>query len=235
MVGDVIIDHPGGVLREQVHKGKNGPNKLRNVHEVRVIGDHYVAVGMRRQVYQRKLTGGSWSRFDAGVRLPDASKDIAGFTSVDGFSDDEIYAVGHNGEIWLAQGGQWRQIESPTNAYLQCVRCGSNGEVLICGAGGVVLRGRQSQWKVVDPGGVDTTLQSAAQLAAQWYVADEEGGLHVVTENGLKPDSQFEALGLAAGTLDSNEDTLLCVGIEDLASFDGKKWRHLPHPPIDPT
>lgn len=234
MLGEVVINEPSAVLREAVHKGKNGPSSLRTMHEVRAIDQHFVAVGMRRQVYRRKISQGPWARFDVGVLLAEDSVDIAGFLSVDGFDDNEIYAVGYRGEIWQRDANQWLAIDSPTNARLECVRCGADGTVVACGDVGTVLRGRGSQWEVVPSDGVDTTLTSVAPFKGEWYVADEEGGLFVLGESGLEKVPGFPKQA-TTGRLSANANKLLSVGEEHIVLFDGKKWQVIDHPPIDPT
>ncbi|SEW34697.1 hypothetical protein SAMN05428988_4191 [Chitinophaga sp. YR573] len=229
--GQLTINEPTAVHNEHVHKGKNGPNNLRTMSEVRAIGDYFVAVGMRRQVYSRKIMNGKWTRLDAGVILEEDSLEIAGFLSVDGIDDNEIYAVGYRGEIWMRQAKQWQQIDSPVNTRLECVRCGADGTVLICGDNGIVLKGRGTQWKVIQTNETGT-FKSATQFRGQWYVADEEGHLYIVMDDGLHPEPGFEKLGVTSGVIDSNENTLLSVGEEDIVLFDGKKWQRLKHPPF---
>jgi len=199
---------------------------------VRAIGDYFVAVGMKRQVYRRKIVKGPWSRFDAGVLLEDSSLDIAGFLSVDGIGNDEIYAVGYRGEIWMRNAKEWQQINSPVKTRLECVRCGADGTVLICGENGVILKGSKKQWQVVDTKGIKDTFKSAAQFKGQWYVADEEGGLYVVKDDGLHVEPDFAKLKATTGVLDSNGSALLSLGEEDIVLFDGKKWTRLKEPNI---
>jgi hypothetical protein len=235
MHGEIIINEPGGVHHEHVHKGKNGPSSLRTMNEVRAFDGIFVAVGMRRQVYRRKIDAGKWARHDDGVLLPEQSLEIAGLLSVDGFTEDEIYAVGYQGEIWLRDAQRWQKLDSPTSARLECVRCGDDGTVVACGAGGLVLRGRGLQWAIVEANGVDSTLKSAAFFKGRWYLADEDGAIFLIDDAGLLADTAFEKLNATTGTLDANAETLISVGEEDLVLFDGKKWQRLSHPAIDPT
>jgi hypothetical protein len=228
--GKLMINEPTAVHKEHVHTGKDGPGKLRTMSEVRAIGDYFVAVGMRRQVYRRKIMKGPWSRFDEGVLLEEKSLDIAGFLSVDGTGNKEIYAVGYGGEIWMYNAKEWQQINSPVKNRLECVRCGADGTVLICGENGVVLKGSQKKWQVVDTKGIKDTFKSVAQLNDQWYVTDEEGGLYIVKDDGLHVEPDFAKLNATTGVIDSNGTALLSLGEEDIVLFDGKKWTRVKHP-----
>jgi hypothetical protein len=232
--GRLAINEPTGARNEHVHKGKNGPGKLRPMSEIRVIGDYFIAVGMRRQVYRRKLLKGTWARFDEGVLLDEKSLEIAGFLSVDGANNNELYAVGYQGEIWLRTAKEWQPLKSPVTTRLECVRCGADGSVLICGENGVVLKGNQKQWQLVDAKGISNTLKSAAQFKGQWYVADEEGGLYIIKEDGIYIEPEFAKLKATTGSLSSTDTALLSVGETDIVLFDGKKWTRLKDPGIDP-
>lgn len=235
MNGEVIINEPAGVYHEHVHKGKNGPSSLRTMNEVRAIGDYFVTVGMRRQVYRRKIDTARWVRYDDGVLLDENSLAVAGFLSVDGFDENETYAVGYQGEIWLRNAQQWQQVDSPTSARLECVRCGGDGSVAICGVNGLVVLGRGTQWAIVESNGIDTTLKSIAFFKNRWYLADEDGAIFVIDDGGLHAEPAFGSLGATTGVLDANASALVSVGEEDIFLFNGKKWQRLSHPAIDPT
>jgi hypothetical protein len=232
--GRLAINEPNGAHYEQVHKGKNGPGIMRPMNEIRVVGDYFVAVGMRRQAYRRKILKGPWARFDEGVLLDEKSLEIAGFLSVDGTSDKELYAVGYHGEIWMYNAKTWQQLNSPVKTRLECVRCGADGSVLICGENGVVLKGNQKQWQLVDSKGIKDTFTSAAQFKGQWYVTDEEGGLYIVKEDGLYAEPDFAKLKASTGRLSTTEAALLSIGETDIILFDGKKWTRLKDPDIKP-
>lgn len=232
--GRLAINEPNGAHNEQVHKGKNGPGNLRPMSEIRVIGDYFVAVGMRRHVYRRKIIKGPWARFDDGVLLDETSLEIAGFLSVDGTSDKELYAVGYHGEIWMHNAKEWKQVSSPVKSRLECVRCGADGSVLICGENGVVLKGNHKQWQLIESKEIKDTFTSAAQFKGQWYVTDEEGGLYIVKEDGLYAEPDFAKLKATTGSLSATETALLSIGETDIILFDGKKWTRLKDPAINP-
>lgn len=236
MAGEVLaISDQGKTSLEKIGAGKDAPNRLRTLHEVRAIGGSFYVVGMRRQVFRRPITGGAWTKVDQGVFVPDTSKAIAGFLSVDGFSESEIYAVGYGGEIWLYNGKVWRQIDSPTNARLECIRCTSEGYALVSGVGGLILRGRGDSWTEVPQDVTREDLMSLAWLGGTAYIASEEGTvltlkkdkvarIHIKTSKAEDPTTGF---------LDSNSKRLLSIGEEDIIVFDGNKWQSLSDPPIE--
>jgi hypothetical protein len=230
MYGDILIGTPSGMRMEHLGEGDDAPNRLRTIHEVRAIGEQFVAVGMRRQVFRKHMASTSWEKMDAGVYVTDESKEIAGFISVDGFSEREIYAVGHRGEIWLFDGEKWTQIESPTNLILNCVRCMPGGDVFICGDAGVILRGRQYSWKQVDQDITADALTSLAGLGDHVYFATEGETVISLYQDSVEVVQAKKGKPITTGFLDSNGNSLLSVGESDIYLYDGKKWRRLPDP-----
>jgi hypothetical protein len=236
MAGEVLsISDQGKTSLERIGTGKDAPTRLRTLHEVRAIGGAFYVVGMRRQVFRRPITGGLWQKVDQGVFVPDSSKVIAGFLSIDGFGESEIYGVGYGGEIWLYNGSAWRQIDSPTNARLECIRCVPEGYAIVCGVDGLILRGRGDSWTEVPQDATKEDLLSVAWLGGTAYLASEEGTVLAMKEDQIakiriKTSKTDEP---TTGFLDSNGKRLLSIGEQDIIVFDGKKWQSLSDPPIE--
>ena len=117
---------------------KRGPLRC-----ARLIAGSVYAVGADRQVYQQ-TTERSWRRLDDEQSAPPPDT-ATSFESVDGYSADEIYAVGLRGEIWQRSHG-WQQVFSPANRPLSAVCCAGDGRVYAafrCCGGSVSGSGRQ--------------------------------------------------------------------------------------------
>ncbi len=145
-----------------------------------VIEGQIYACGMGRVAAVR--TGPLQWR-DLSATPPEDDKLIVGFESIDGFSAKDFYAVGWQGEIWQRKLNRWRQIDSPVSANLNAVCCAEDDVVYAVGDGGVMLKGRDDQWTVIDTGLTDN-LQD---------VRDFDGKVYVVTD--------FDILELANDTL----------------------------------
>jgi hypothetical protein len=65
----------------------------------------------------------------------------------------ELYAVGWQGEIWHYDGEKWHQLPSPTKLVLVDVCCAGDGTVYACGREGLLLKGRDQTWEIVEPPG----------------------------------------------------------------------------------
>lgn len=85
--------------------------------------------------------------------------DAAGFSCVDGFSENDIYAAGGKGDVWNFDGDEWRQIHFPSNMLIESICCGQDGYVYIGAQSGTVFKGRKDQWKMIHRG-VNLTVQA---------------------------------------------------------------------------
>jgi len=230
MCGDVLIGTPQEFRAEQLAKGPDAPNRLRTIHEVRAIGEYFFAVGMRRQVFRKHMGSTSWERVDEGVFITNKSKTIAGFLSIDGFSEKEVYAVGHRGEIWIFDGSQWRQIESPTNLILNCVRCTPQGQVFACGQSGVILSGRGSTWTELKQDITDEMIVSLAALGDRVYFATGDAVLFSLEDGKFHETRIKRNQDATTGFLDSNGQELLSVGEKDIYRYNGAEWSRISDP-----
>jgi hypothetical protein len=222
-----------GVSEEQIDATDAGPQNFGDLTDIRVIKDKSYAVGMARTAY-RNDGPGNWMRIDHGVRTPEGDLSDAGFTSIDGFRDNDIYAVGWDGEIWHYNGSQWLNIESPTNVLLQRVVCAPDGVVYACGQHGVILKGRGSNWDIIENTLTRETFWGAAWFKQKLYLSTMRG-LFVIDSSGLMAlDLSFEKPPTTKASyyrLDSDEQTLWSIGRTTvLKSGDGAAWSEIPNP-----
>lgn len=211
-----VCTYVGGVSSDE--------NTLSNVSMIRsasAIDGYVYACGMKRQVYKR--TGeNQW--VDISAPFPE-KKEKVGFESIDGFSEDEIYAVGWNGEIWEYNGSQWLNRGNLTNLILTSVCCAPDGVVYIVGQQGLMIRGRHDAWEVVEwEEEIDVDFWDLCYLNDKVYISTifelytyEKGRLLNVDFNGIDVSSCY---GLTQA-----EGVMWSIGGEDVLSFDGKTWK----------
>lgn len=122
---------------------------------VRVAGQVY-AVGNYRKIY-RRIGMDRWIEFGAegkGIPLPadvethDSSMSL-GFNDLDGFDENDMYAVGGYGDLWRFDGRKWHSCAIPTDAILSTVCCAGDGLVYITELNGSVWAGRADHWTMV--------------------------------------------------------------------------------------
>ncbi|QED70800.1 hypothetical protein FTV92_12950 [Escherichia coli] len=97
---------------------------------------------MGRRIYKRADTG-QWDKVDAGFPVIESDTD-QGFSDLDAFSDQDIYAVGGQGDVWRYDGHKWNMCGFPSNEQLSTVVCAPDGNVYIGGEGGNIWVGRKN-------------------------------------------------------------------------------------------
>ncbi len=224
-----------GSSEERVDASDSGPQNYGDLTEVRTIADEAYVVGMSRTVYRRENID-RWTRIDRGVRTSDDDESDAGFTSIHGFSGNDIYAVGWDGEIWHYDGTSWEKLDSPTNTILWRVVCGGDGKVYACGQGGIILVGRGSEWSVVEQGRTRETFWGATWFKNELYLSTSKS-LYVLRSGEVEQLSVGSSSELVFSKsasfyrLDSSEERLWSAGRKMiLYTDDGVNWTE-PHYP----
>src|SRR4029077_7350875 len=139
------------------------------VRAVNSISDDIYLCSMGRLVLRRQ---GPDKWIDAAPKAqlpPDA---VIGFEDIAGFSDQEFYAVGWQGEIWWRDKGRWRQGDSPVSANLNAIACAPDGNAYVVGDGGVMLRGRRDEWHVLDTGRGENLMDVESHNQQIYVVTD---------------------------------------------------------------
>jgi hypothetical protein len=212
--GDVCTYVGGKTGRETI---KPAPVLIRNA---RTIDGHVYACGMKRQVFHR--TGErAWSDISAP---PPKREEEVGFEAIDGFSHKEIYAVGWKGEIWQYNGRKWTNRGSPTSLIMTAVCCAGDGVVYVAGQQGVMVRGREDEWEVIEwDQDVSDDLWDLCWFKKKLYVSTMSW-LHTLNGNALAPlDIEIDIDSFYS--LTAIDDVMWSVGRNDVASFDGRNWR----------
>jgi hypothetical protein len=206
---------------ERIDTAGTGRGKYGYLAQIRLIDGQLFICGYRRQVYSR--SGRGWDLISGEMLDKRPKGPWNGFESIDGFSRNDLYAVGDEGEIWHYDGKNWTQCESPTNCNLADVRC-LGDEVWICGDGGIILRGDKEGWDVV---------WADEKPSESWWSIEKFGGQIYVAGNsflGKLQDGKVSPVNvgikgtLTTRTLHCKEGILWSIGEQHIASFDGKKW-----------
>lgn len=211
-----------GTRKERVSAAPDGPSRLRRMLDIANIGESVYVVGMARDVY-RRVPAGTWTKLATGAEPSATDLEVAGFRSVDGFSEDEIYAVGFEGEIWVFDGNEWRRAPSPTNVRLDDVLCAGDA-VTVSGAAGVLLRGRGMEWAALQQDVTRESLWSLASFRDTVYTSDISG-VYRIDGDTLSPVEPALPNEITCSYLAANEHRLWSVGSRDIASFDGSTWQ----------
>lgn len=228
--GDVFIGSPHGNSEELIDESSFGPNDRGVIRDSRFIGKNLYAVGMSRQVYRREcekgaVNRGRWEHIDEGVLIEKAVPGVAGFCSVDGYGEDEIYAAGWRGEIWWYDGRRWNATDSPTNLKLERIVCAPNGHVYALGQSATLLKGRKDIWNQIEH---DVTTREF--WGSSWYNdllwMCTDSGLYCLTEDDKVKPVDIGIDGTSTFRwLDSADGVIWSFGANHVIhSSEGRKW-----------
>lgn len=221
--GEVLVATLKGEKQEQIAPGSEGPEFYGEIMDMRHIGKHLYVCGMGRQVYRREGEG-RWVHRDQGVLVAPSTRTVKGFTSIDGLSEDDIYAVGFGGEMFQCRKGKWREISSPTNLVFNKVRTVNPELVFACGQKGLLIKGANTRWQVLKHRGPRDEFFDIEWYRDQLFIASAdalyrlEGDDRVVPVDTGLVDSTY-------GHLHANDGVLWSFGTKDICyTEDGVTW-----------
>jgi hypothetical protein len=223
--GDAVLIGSGDRHEEKIGKGKRSPSGRGPLRGARAIGENVYVVGMDRQAYRRDGAN-AWSAVDKGLESTEEDGPVVGLEAIDGFNETDIYAVGWEGEVWGFDGGRWHRIDSPTSSVLVDVICGGDGNVYACGRNGLLVIGRNDQWRVHEQENFTEDLWSVAWFNDRLYAASMEkvfelqGDRLVTVDMGLDRAKTCYDLAVGSGRMWS-------IGAKDVMSFDGERWSRI--------
>lgn len=222
--GGSIVAIGGGTKNEEsiatcgVDPKKRGP-----LREIRGIakGRAY-AVGTCRQAYLREGED-QWRCIDQSAQVGDTPITDTSFESIDGFSEQEIYTVGWEGEIWQYDGALFTQRNSPTNLAFYKVRCAPDGFVYACGQLGTLLRGRDDQWEIIEHESTREDLWGMEVFDGQVYVSSTHF-VYRLEDGKLTPVDFGDDIPQTCYHLSAADGIMWSIGPKDVMQFDGSSW-----------
>jgi len=116
---------------------------------VRLIGKHFYLAEGGNQIFRRESPK-TWTMIsqdpvDYRKQLGDS-----GFESVDGFSEEELYASGDDGCLWAYENKMWNKVPVAKPWYLDNVLCAEDGKVYAVGNQGQIVYGRGKEFHRID-------------------------------------------------------------------------------------
>jgi hypothetical protein len=221
-----LLEASGGGKRNEESIANCGidPKKRGPLREIRGIakGRAY-AVGTCRQAYVRDGED-QWRCIDQSAQVGDTPITDTSFESIDGFSEQEIYTVGWEGEIWEYDGSVFTQRNSPTNLALYKVRCAPDGFAYACGQLGTLLRGRHDQWEVIDHESTREDLWGMEYFDGHLYVSSTHFVYRLEDDKLIPVDFGDDAPGTCYH-LSAADGIMWSIGPKDVMEFDGSSWK----------
>jgi hypothetical protein len=222
--GSIHKATPGGFEWESIGKGPEMPSTLRRITNLNSVGDYIYVTGMARQVFRRqKSKSGIWERYDQGALIPKSQFEVNGFLAIDGFRSELLYAVGFHGHIWHCPNGLWKQLDSPTNLKLTCLKC-SDERVVVGGNNGILLEGEENRWKIIEQNLTTNCFRFMASFNNQLYLTTEDGGLYTYKDGTLIEIKELFEGKDKCYTLSASHDALVVAGSRAIKCYDGNAW-----------
>ena len=219
--GTIVEVSPSGVAETKIPGAGTGPGQYGYLRQIREIAGDLYACGMCRQVYRR--IGNAWTSISDEILAPRDSVEFC-FESMDGNSNNDIYAVGWQGEIFHYNGTKWSKCDSPTNVDLNAVKYVDHKTIYACGNDGTVVYGSRDTWNVIQEEEMGDDFWGIEFFKGLTYISSLNGIFQlkdkaltlVDTKLKPKPDSY---------RLHANEELMWSFGNHDLTFFDGKRWK----------
>jgi hypothetical protein len=146
--GDNVMDKDHSDLEQDIPPNPGMETVF--IRKAKVIDGKMYAFAMGRSANRRDAPD-RWTLFNNGLPAPGPRKDgkRAGFRDGDGFSENDIYGGGFDGDVWHWDGQIWKKVAIPTNADIASVFCAGDGLVYMCTGVETFVVGRGNRWKIV--------------------------------------------------------------------------------------
>lgn len=218
----------GGEVKEEppIRPAGIDPRKRGPLREIRGIakGRAYV-VGTCRQAYVRESEG-QWRCIDQSAQGGDMPITDTCFESIDGFDEQDIYTVGWDGEIWKYDGARFTQLTSPTNLALYKVRCAADGYVYACGQLGILLRGRNDRWEIIDHESTTEDLWGMEFFDGHLYLSSTHFVYRLEGEK-LQAVDFGDDVPATCYHLSAADGIMWSIGPKDVMGFNGTAWKRV--------
>lgn len=222
--GIVSVSTMSGSTEEEIDDSLDGPARRGPIRDLQLIDGVPYATGMGRQVYRREGPV-KWTRQDQGVVLPRGEIELCGFNSIDGLREENLYAVGFNGEIWQRLEGKWFKRESPTNLVLHRVKVVREDLVFICGQMGTLLRGNGSQWEAIEQDATSDDLWGMEWFNGELYLTRDSGLFRLDGNDNLVAVDMKLPGKPSCRHLHANDGVLWSCGPKNVVwTEDGQSW-----------
>lgn len=218
-----LLDQAKGGKDEPGIFGKDTISGKPIINEVVCLADNFYTIGTRRAIYMRSSPG-VWENIGNGCYDEKAfGKEFNGLTST---RNNNLYAVGADGEIWCFK-GQWSQEESGTTLDLNTCCTTEDDTVYAAGSEGIILCGKDGLWQKVGEPKTHFEYWSMLEYKNEIYLTanlsfilkldKKDGSVHPVKHgDGHTPSSAYH--------LKVRDGILYCFGPKDICCFDGQNW-----------
>lgn len=223
-LGQTAIWNGNSVVYGQIERQDGNVSSLGRIRCAANIDNRILAAGMGRTVVS--FDGKTWTPIDAGMRRSDPTMGPMGFEAIAGCSENEVYAAGWHGELWQCSTAKWKKQDVPTNLILTALCCTSAGLIYAAGRQGLIVRGRQSFWEVINQKATKEDFWGAASFGAVGYFSTAKAVYKAEGESFSLVDFGSD-LPKTCYSLAASDNHLLSIGPKDVMLLSNDNWQRL--------
>ncbi len=237
----LIVDDNGTVFYMGLGENKKLENTicistLPGVSGIKMIDGKVYGVSVARSVAVRNKAS-DWEKISSETMWNNELSALSnGFADIDGFSKDDLYAVGGNADVWRYDGKDWIPLDVVSDMLPRTVCCAEDGFVYIGGVWGDVLRGRGDEWEYYIPknankdyGGASRGFTRSVSYQGRVYLSGESIGTYYIDHNSdnITPqpyDFNGEIEPFSARFMSVGYGKMMFANQYRIALYDGEKW-----------
>lgn len=201
----------------------NNPNRG-GIIRIKTLGGYAYVCGGNRS-FGKRIGRGQWMSHNPNIPTVKKASLRNGFRDFDGFSETDIYVAGGSGDIWHFDGENWRPIPFPSNANIQTVCCGADGNVYISCYEGLTFMGRGDRWKKIYDGGIRLGWRDMVWHGdCAWCTNDN--GIWTILDGKVEEKRDLPSdIRVCAGNMYVNDGVLLVAGLGGAAYLEDGQWQ----------
>jgi hypothetical protein len=226
----IMIDDAGSVYYGGLGENKRVEQKLPKhlrIENISKVGEQVYGVGFGR-IITKRIGPDHWELMTESIQ--DSTAKNTGFYDLDGFDENDLYAVGGKNDIWHFDGEDWSPVDVVDAPFLpMCVCCAEDGYVYIGGAWGMIARGRGDEWETYMPESRVDKFSSVVSYQGRIFFGNESR-VYVMPHNAQtleykEYDFEGQISSLGARRMDVGHGLMMFASLGRVALYDGVQWK----------
>ena len=209
---------------------------LRTVYtSFKTIGESMYVVGIPRLLYKR-VGVNEWKHLSESLPLPDKYLGIysdgvivdPGWDDLDGFTEQDMYLVGGDGEVWHYDSIDFKQCDFPSNELIENVCCADDGNVYIGGRLGRLWRGKDDTWELISDQEFSVNWKDIVWFKGRLFLGSDYGLWEFKDGEVIRAEVPDQVLTCSGAlSICPEKKYLLTAGNNGASMYDGKEWKVL--------
>ena len=194
----------------------------RGIDSIKLLGKHFYTADSGNEIHRRDAPKQwtliseepcrYWKRFGGEVAC------------LDGFSEEEIYFSGNDGNLWVMLKDEWHKIRTKPDWNIENVICGDDGKVYAVDTRGRVAIGRGTKFELFDIPKVDDIMpyiHEACVFQGKLYGGGTGGSL-MVFKDKVWQNANLPLIG-SVEYMAAKDGVMLIAGAWTLKVYNGKE------------